>query len=94
MTSTGGHLIELFEYTNPQDRKKYIPRPCDTGASHMAYIVDDFDAALAKCAEYGFHPLNKTADAVGPSGAVIRTVYTRNDDGLLIEIIQPRSQKD
>ncbi|SCW63945.1 Catechol 2,3-dioxygenase [Sphingobium faniae] len=84
----GGHQIELFQYLAPQDRERYIPRPCDTGASHMAFRVDDFDAALAKMAEYGFTPLNKTPDVHLPSGAVLHTAYLRNADGLLIEIVQ------
>ena len=75
VTCTGGHQIELFEYLHPQNRKKYIPRPCDTGASHMAFMVDDFDTALVQFDEYGFRPVNKAPDAVAPSGGVQRTAY-------------------
>jgi len=84
-----GHQLELFQYLQPENRQHHAPRPCDTGASHMAFMVDDFDAALSSCAEYDFTPINKKPTAHLPDGREIRTVYLRNEDGLMLEIIQP-----
>ena len=41
-----GHSIELIEYIEPETRSSVRPQPCDTGFSHIAYDVDDIDAAI------------------------------------------------
>jgi catechol 2,3-dioxygenase-like lactoylglutathione lyase family enzyme len=41
-----GHSIELIEYLGPSDRASVRPRPCDVGFAHLAYDVDDIDAAI------------------------------------------------
>ena len=51
-----GHSIELIEYLAPADRGKVESKPCDTGFAHVAYDVDDLDAAMAAAAEHGFSP--------------------------------------
>ena len=42
-----GHSLELIEYSGPDDRSSVYPRPCDVGFAHVAYDVDDIDAAIA-----------------------------------------------
>lgn len=84
----GGHNIELFEYLKPDSRAQYPNKPCDTGSSHMGFVVDDFDETLAKMRTYGFEVVNDTPDYKLPSGVVLHTAYLRNSDGLMIEIIQ------
>lgn len=41
-----GPNFELFEYRAP-DQQRSVPRNCDVGGHHLAFYVDDFDAALA-----------------------------------------------
>ena len=87
-----GHRIELIEYAAPADRSRIAARPCDTGATHIAFDVDDIDAAIAASANAGFAPLGTVAitDAGPNKGG--RIVYLRNADGLAIELIQkPRA---
>jgi catechol 2,3-dioxygenase-like lactoylglutathione lyase family enzyme len=38
--------IELFEYHSP-DHRNHMPRNSDVGASHVAFYVDDIEAAVA-----------------------------------------------
>ena len=42
-----GHRIELIQYLAPADRGRIESRPCDAGFAHLAYDVDDIDAAIA-----------------------------------------------
>ena len=64
------------------------PRPCDVGFAHIAFDVDDMDAAIAAAAAHGVHPINRTAviDA-GPNRGG-KAVYMRDPDGITIEFIQ------
>ncbi|MDP6953029.1 MAG: VOC family protein [Alphaproteobacteria bacterium] len=84
-----GHRLELIQYKGPADRKRIESRPCDTGFAHLAYDVDDIDAALAAAARFGFKPLNAPLDLHHGPNAGGRVVYTRDADGVTVEYIQP-----
>lgn len=83
-----GHSIELVQYLNPDDRGNLRPRPCDVGFAHVAFDVDDVDAALAAAEPHGVRPIAPplTVDA-GPNAGK-RVVYARDPDGITIEFIQ------
>ena len=85
-----GHRVELIQYHAPEGRKRYTPRPCDVGFAHIAFDVDDLDAALAAAAGHGVMPLG--APVVVPAGPNkgTRAVYTRDSDGVTIELIEKR----
>lgn len=40
-------MLELFQYDSPTDRSTTPPRNCDYGGHHIAFKVDDLDAAKA-----------------------------------------------
>ena len=42
-----GHSLELIEYRAPASKSKVEARSCDTGAFHVAFDVDNLEAALA-----------------------------------------------
>ena len=84
-----GHSIELIEYTGPDDRGHATGRPCDNGFSHVAYDVDDIDAAIEAAAEYGFEPLGGIATVDKGPNTGGRAAYLRDGDGVNIEFIQP-----
>ncbi len=83
-----GHSLELIEYLAPRDRGAVRPRPCDVGFAHVAFDVDDIDAALAAGEAHGVHPIAPpfTTDA-GPNAGK-RVVYARDPDGITFEFIQ------
>ena len=83
-----GHAIELIEYLGPADRGKVQSRPCDTGFAHIAFDVDDVDAAVAAAADHDVHAVNppRTIDTGPNTGA--RVVYLRDTDGVTVEFIQ------
>ncbi|MET0379380.1 MAG: VOC family protein [Spongiibacteraceae bacterium] len=83
-----GHELELFEYVGPTARQHYSPRPCDVGAAHIAFMVDDLDAVIAVAATYCFMPVNQIV-AIAPSPTMnLRLVYMRDSAGLTIEFLQ------
>lgn len=85
-----GHKIELLQYLTPPQRKASALRPCDLGAAHVALLVDDLDAVLARIQKFGWEPAGKPQTLqVGPN-AGRRVVYVRDPDGTTIELMQPR----
>ena len=83
-----GHRLELIEYKGPADRGRVESRPCDTGFAHIAFDVDDLDAALAAAAAWRVEPVNAPQDLhTGPNKGG-RAVYTRDPDGVTVEFIQ------
>ena len=87
----GETRLELLQYSGPDDRKDYRPRPCDLGSLHIAVNVDDIEEAVGRARQW---PLEQMGDIVeidaGPNKG-LRIVYMRNpDDGLIIELIQMR----
>ena len=46
-------MLELFQYDRPADRRTTPPRNCDHGGHHVAFKVDDLDAAKAYLADHG-----------------------------------------
>ena len=87
-----GQVLELIEYKAPADRGRVNARPCDTGFAHIAFDVDDVDAAVAALAKHGAQPINPpVAINAGPNKGR-KVVYLRDADGVTIEFIEaPRA---
>ena len=85
-----GHSIELIEYLAPDGRGKVESRPCDAGFSHVAYDVDDLDAAMAAAADHGFAPRGAVYSVDQGPNTGARVVYLVNEDGITVEFIEPR----
>ncbi len=84
-----GHFIELIEYLGPEDRGIIKPRPCDVGFAHIAFDVDDIDAAVQAAEAHDVRPLGQpVAIDQGPNKGG-RVAYLRDPDGIAIEFIQP-----
>ena len=84
-----GQAIELLEYANPPAPQGPPAAPFDVGSAHLALLVDDLDAVLARMAAYGFvargTPLTVTSG--GRLGS--RLIYASGPDGITIELIEP-----
>ena len=88
LKAPGGHKIELLEYVAPADRKRANLRPCDVGSVHVALLVDDLDAILARVAACGWMTAGKPQTLkLGPNAGK-RVVYVRDPDGTTIEFMQ------
>ena len=83
-----GHRLELIQYYGPSERSQVDSRPCDSGFAHVAYDVDDVDAAVAASAPYQVLPIGEvTVIDKGPN-AGRKVVYLRDPDGVTIEYIE------
>ena len=82
-----GHSIELIQYIEPETRG-VRPRPCDTGFSHIAYDVDNIDAAIKAARDHSVEPIGPVvAIDQGPNRGS-RVAYLRDPDGITIEFIE------
>jgi catechol 2,3-dioxygenase-like lactoylglutathione lyase family enzyme len=88
-----GHSLELIEYVGPPERGRVESRPCDVGFAHVAYDVDDIDAAIAASRPHGFAPIGApTVIDQGPNRGN-RVAYLRDPDGITVEFIEQAASR-
>lgn len=81
-----GSNFELFEYEAP-DQNRRQPRNSDVGGHHLAFYVDDFDAALAHLKRHGVRILGEpTVRTSGPSAGQT-WVYFLSPWGMQLELV-------
>ena len=89
-----GHSLELIQYLGPKEgRGRVRSLPCDVGFAHVAYDVDDVDAAIAAAAGHDVRPIGEVAVIDQGPNTGGKVVYLRDPDGVTIEFIQ-KPQKD
>jgi catechol 2,3-dioxygenase-like lactoylglutathione lyase family enzyme len=85
----GDTTFELLQYREPAPTRSPL-RPCDPGYMHWLLAVDDFEAAIAKAADYGFTRVREPYRiSQGPNAGKLGT-YLRHPDGFSLEIIGPQ----
>ena len=77
----GPHMLELMQYTPPG--RPQAPKQRDVGAAHMAFTVEDIDAASQALKAKG-------VTFVAPPQDFGRTkaVYFRDPDGITMELLE------
>jgi catechol 2,3-dioxygenase-like lactoylglutathione lyase family enzyme len=88
--SLAGQSIELLEFNGP-DRPAAPSRPFDAGFAHLALVVDDIDAVLARIAAYDWRPKGTPQTMTTGARAGTRVIYAAGPDGATIEFMQPPS---
>lgn len=93
MLQVGANLmLELFQYDKPADRRTIPPKNCDYGGHHIAFKVDDLDAAIAHLKA---HKLQVMAGPIvlndGPC-AGLRLNYFLDPWGNQLELVEYRRQ--
>lgn len=83
-----GHRIELIQYVGPAEREHVRPRPCDTGFAHIAFDVDDFDAALAAANAHDVRMIGSPHKPDAGPNKGRRVAYLQDRDGITIEFIE------
>jgi len=84
-----GHSLELIQYLGPKEgRGRVRSLPCDVGFAHVAFDVDDIDAAVAAAGEHGVHVIGEIAVIDQGPNAGGRVAYLRDQDGVTVEFIQ------
>ena len=81
-----GPNFEIFEYESP-DQRSQPPKNSDVGGHHLAFYVDDFDAALTYLRGHGLEILGEpTTRTTGPSGGQT-WVYFLTPWGMQLELV-------
>lgn len=80
-----GSRLELFEYSAPGQRRE-LPRNSDIGGHHLAFYVDDLDAAVADLRRRGLRVLGEPTASRGPHLGQ-RWVYFLSPWGLQCELV-------
>jgi catechol 2,3-dioxygenase-like lactoylglutathione lyase family enzyme len=83
-----GCTVELIEYRAPASRGRVDARPCDAGFAHMAFDVDDVDAAIAAAKKHAVEPIAAPVPINDGPNKGRRVVYLRDPDGVTIEFIE------
>ena len=87
----GGGWLELIQYAEPRGAPSMQERSAP-GHTHIAFVVDDVDAAHARLVALGAAPTSKPVQIVEP-GSVwdgARALYACDPDGRTIECVQLR----
>jgi len=81
-----GPNFELFEYDSPE-QSRVVPLNSDVGGHHLAFYVDDFDAALQHLRTHGVRVLGEpTVRSEGPSAGQT-WVYFLAPWGMQLELV-------
>lgn len=85
-----GHRLELIQYLAPDDRTAVEARPCDTAFAHIAFDVDDIEAAIDASAAFDVLPYaTPWVIDQGPNTGN-RVAYLKTWDGITIEFIEKK----
>jgi catechol 2,3-dioxygenase-like lactoylglutathione lyase family enzyme len=89
MLTQGGHrLLELAKFHSPSSPDGDPQVPANTlGIRHLAFIVDDVDAAVAGLRARG----TELVGEVVSYGNSYRLCYVRGPEGIIVELAEPIS---
>jgi catechol 2,3-dioxygenase-like lactoylglutathione lyase family enzyme len=81
----GQAVFEVFEYSAPE-QNTVQPRNSDIGGHHVAFYVDDLDAAVSYLRDQGVTVLGEPTASSGPSAGQ-RWVYFLTPWGMQMELV-------
>lgn len=83
-------FVELLEYRGIE-RLSAAARPCDYGAGHFCFYVDDVDGMHERLVAMGYRARSATPRAItsGPNEGA-RSVYMQDPDGYPVELFQKK----
>lgn len=83
-----GHHIELLEYRSPRGVRGDA-RTCNPGNVHVAFVVEDLDAAYAELCAKGVRFKSAPVDIDHGRNKGGRAVYFLDPDDITLEFVQP-----
>lgn len=83
-----GHLVELNQYYSPQGQKVDI-QTCNTGAAHLALVVDDIHETYDFLQSNGVPFKSEPVSIVAGRNQGGYTCYFLDPDGITLELFQP-----
>jgi methylmalonyl-CoA/ethylmalonyl-CoA epimerase len=87
MLQIGESKIELLEPTSPDSPVAKFLEKNGPGVHHLAYEVEDIDAAILKLEREGTRMIDHTSRA-GAHGARIAFIHPKSSGGVLTELCQ------
>ena len=91
MLQLGPHMkLELFEYERPTDARTTPPRNCDAGGHHIAFRVENIDAAIAYVKEKGLRVMAGPTHLTEGPAAGLKFIYVMDPWGNQLELIEQR----
>ena len=88
LTLGPGMMIELFEYSAPDDARKQPPRNCDIGGHHIAFCVDKLEPAIDYLVGKGCRSMNGLIDLPEGPTANERSQYMADPWGNYFELME------
>jgi methylmalonyl-CoA/ethylmalonyl-CoA epimerase len=84
---TGEAGIELLEPTRPEGPIGKFVEKRGEGIHHLSFLVDDLEAALARCRANGLQLIDE-APRAGAAGKRIAFLHPKSTNGVLIELAE------
>ena len=81
-----GTNLEIFQYSSP-DQRTEPPKNSDIGGHHIAFYVDDMDAAVAHLKAHGVRVLDEPTVVTDGPTAGLTWVYFLAPWGLQLELV-------
>ena len=81
-----GSNFEIFEFTAPEQRRE-MPKMSDWGGTHLAFYVDDMDAAIAYLAGHGVEVLGGSKPGIDGESGENATFAHFHSPGMLLELV-------
>ena len=81
-----GPVLELFEFTAP-DQRQAMPRNSDFGGWHLAFYVEDMDAALVALQAHGCEIQSGPVEMTEGPSAGLAWLYFRSPWGQQLELV-------
>ncbi len=85
--SAKGINLEIFEYADNIERRYETPNNADIGGHHLAFYVDDMDAAVAYLKEQGIKVLGEPSVMADGPTAGESWVYFMSPWGMQLELV-------
>lgn len=93
MVAAGDAPIEFIQPTSPESTVATFLEKRGEGLHHVAYRVDDIDAALAACVAQGFRAID-AKPRHGYAGSRVAFLHPKGFNGVLTELVERPAGKD
>ena len=85
LKSPCGQMLELLDFENYKDKKKWSGKPYSTGFTHIALTVNDIDDKIKKFKLFGL--ICKRKPIASPDGYA-KAIYVRSPEGVFVELVE------
>jgi lactoylglutathione lyase len=88
----GGHHVELLEYRRPRGQRG-DPNTYNPGNGHIAFRVDDLDAAYTELTAKGVRFKSAPVEITSGPNRGGKAVYLFDPDDITLELVQPAASR-